>query len=130
MNKKKVLMIDDELDLLILMRERIRSWGYDLVEAKSGEEGINLLAQEKPDMIVLDYLMPNMDGVTTLKKIREINKDIPVIMFTAYPDERSIEGTEKLSVIAFVPKLSIYGDSQTALRSALSIAVKKMKNKE
>jgi CheY-like chemotaxis protein len=112
------------------MRERIKSWGYDLIEARSGEEAINLLRQEKPDIIVLDYLMPKMDGVMALKEIRNINIDIPVIMFTAYPDGKAIEGTEELGISAFVPKLSTYVNSQAALRSALNMAVRKLGNKE
>ncbi|MBU1112368.1 MAG: response regulator, partial [Candidatus Omnitrophica bacterium] len=72
----------------------------------------------------LDYLMPKKNGLVTLKALRKINRDIPVIMFTAYSDEKSIKGAENLGVIAFVPKISAYSDSQQALRAALGMAEK------
>lgn len=93
MAKIKILLVDDEVDLLELMSKRIESWGYDLIVATNGKEALDMLKSEEPDIIVLDYMMPDMDGVATLKKIRAMHNKIPVIMFTAFPDEKSIEGT-------------------------------------
>lgn len=66
--------------------------------------------------------MADMDGIATLKKIRKINKKIPVVMFTAYPNERSIQESEKLGISAYVPKLNVYSDAQDSLKSALILA--------
>lgn len=127
MPDKKVLLVDDEQDILTMIGQRVKSWGYDLVTALDSKTAIDALTDEKPDMIILDYMLPDMDGVATLKEIRKINKDIPVIMFTAFPDKRSLEGTAKLGITAYIPKLSVHSDASKSLRTALEIAAKEKK---
>jgi CheY-like chemotaxis protein len=124
MAKKKVLFIDDETGFLAITSMKIESWGYDVIQAQNGHDGVEKLGSEKPDIVLLDYLMPDMDGVDTLKKIREIDKDVPVIMFTAYPDMRVVKDTEALGVSAFVDKLGVLLDTETALKTALKMATK------
>ncbi len=127
MGKMKILLVDDEKDLIMIMSRRIRGWGYDLISALSGEEAIDVMKSRHPDVIILDYMMPEMDGVVTLREIRKINNDIPVIMFTAFPDKKSIEGSESLGVSAYIPKLSMFPNSESALKTALKIAEKRLK---
>ena len=130
MKKIKVLMVDDEVDFLKVMRERMESWGYDITTALSGNEALNIIKEGLIDIVILDYMMPQMDGISVLKDIRKRDTALPVIMFTAYPDNKSIEGAEDLGVIAFIPKLSTYTDVQLTLKSALSIAQNKIKDKK
>ncbi|MBM3248606.1 MAG: response regulator [Candidatus Omnitrophica bacterium] len=120
----RVLLVDDEPDILKLMGERIKSWGYDLITASSPKEAMENLKIKDPQIAILDYMMPEMDGVKLLKKIREDNKKIAVIMFTAYPEPKAMAGTEKLGVKAFVPKLSTYSDASSNLKAALDLIVK------
>lgn len=126
MAKRKVLLIDDETDFLDVMGQRIGHWGYEVITATNGKEGVSCLKDEKPDIIIIDYIMPGLDGVATLKEIRKVNKKIPVIMFTAHTDIKSLKGAKKAGVIAFIPKLSAYTDIQTSLRSALDVAEHKL----
>ena len=130
MDKVKILLIDDEQDFLEVMTSRIESWGYDVTTASNGKDGLDLLVKDKPDIIILDYMMPDMDGVKALGQIRKIDKKIPVIMFTAHPDLDSMEKSEKLEVSFYVPKLTAYSDMQTGLKSALGIVEKKIKKEE
>jgi len=128
MIKVKVLIVDDEVDYLALMRERIESWGYDVVLAESGKEALAIIKERKPDIVILDYLMPEMDGTAVLKEIRRTDKDLSVIMFTAHPDVKNIKGAQELGVSAFIPKLSTYSsDIQATLRSALDMLRKRVK---
>lgn len=122
--KKKVLLVDDETDFLDIMGQKIRSWGYEVVFASNGKEAIDGVKSEKPDIIVLDYMMPEMDGVSALKEIRKIDSKIPAIIFTAYPDEKIIKEAEKLGVTAFIPKLSTYSAPQENLKAMLDMAFK------
>ena len=127
MNKVKVLIVDDEVDYLALMQERIKSWGFDVLTAQSGKVGLALIKEQKPDIVVLDYLMPEMDGTAVLKAIRKSDKNLPVIMFTAHADLKNIKGAQDLGVSAFIPKLSSYSsDIQATLRSALDMLRKKI----
>jgi len=121
----KVLLVDDEKDFLKIMGERIKSWGYEVIEASDGKQGVEAVKNKKPDIIVLDYMMPVMDGVATLNEIRKIDKNIAVIMFTAHPEAKAIEGARKLGVAAFIPKLSAYADTQEALKVAIQMTKKK-----
>jgi DNA-binding NtrC family response regulator len=122
---KKILLVDDEIDFINIMKARITSWGYEVQMALNGKEAIEILKEKKPDVVILDYLMPDMDGVATLKEIRRIGKTIPVIMFTAHPDTNTIKGTEKLNVSAFIPKLSLYSDAHVSLKAALNMVEKR-----
>ncbi|HOX55081.1 MAG: response regulator [Candidatus Omnitrophica bacterium] len=124
MANMKVLLVDDEPDILKLMGERIKSWGYDLITASNPSEAVENLNNQNPQIAILDYMMPEMDGVSLLKKIRENNKQIAVIMFTAYPEPKAMAGTEKLGVKAFVPKLSTYSDASNNLKAALDLIVR------
>lgn len=129
MPERKILLVDDEVNFVKLIGERIRSWGYEVIESFSGKEALGILKKKKPDIIVLDYRMPEKDGIATLRDVRKINKAIPVVMFTAYPDEKSIAETEKLGISAYVPKLNVYADSQDSLKSALILAGKSIKKR-
>lgn len=129
MAKLKILLVDDELDFLEMLGQRIRFWGYELIEASSGIEAVEALKGKSPDIIVMDYMMPRMDGIDTLKEIRKVNKDIPVIMFTAYPEAEAIKSAQKLGVSSFIPKLSVYSNSDANLKTAIDMIEKKMHRK-
>jgi len=123
----KVLIVDDEEDFRKVIGERIRSWGYDVIEAAGGKEGVETVKKEKPDAVVLDYMMPGMDGMATLKQIRRLDKDVAVIMFTAHSEMKLMEGAQKLGVTAFIPKLSAYAETHEALKTAIMMTAKKSK---
>ena len=130
MSKLKILIVDDEPDFLELMALRISSWGYEVIKASGGKEAIVIAKEIRPDILVLDYMMPEMNGVTTLKEIRKIDKKVRVIMFTAYPNTKTIVDTGKLDIQAFIPKLSAYSEVVPALKSAIEMLEKKMKKGE
>jgi len=124
--KKKILLVDDEQDLLSVMGMRIKSWGYDLATAETGKDAITAINNENPDIVILDHMMPDMDGITTLKEIRKTNNSIPVIMFTAFQNAKSIKGVEELGVSFCIPKLSMFPSSESALKTAIRTIEKEM----
>ncbi|MBL7068355.1 MAG: response regulator [Candidatus Omnitrophica bacterium] len=126
MAKLKILLIDDEKDFLELMGRVIKMWGYDLITALNGKDGIDAVKKKSPDIIILDYIMPDLDGLSTLKKIRRIDRKIPVIMFTAHPDGKSLGHTERLGVSSYIPKMSAYSDTHATLKAAIEMATKKL----
>jgi len=129
MSKLRVLLVDDEKDFLDVLGRRIESWGYEVICALGGKEALEVIDNKKADLVILDYMMPGMDGIKTLEEIRKTNGKIPVVMFTAHLEEKVIKGTERLRVSAFIPKLSAYSDSQGALKTTLDIH-RKLLNKE
>lgn len=84
-HRKKLLIIEDETSLIKAQHDKFEREGFKVVEAKNGEEGLSTALRELPDLILLDLLMPVMDGMTMLKKLRAENewgKTVPVIILT------------------------------------------------
>lgn len=91
MGIKTVLAVDDEEHILELIRYNLENAGYHVLQAENGEEALHLLDQKQIDLILLDWMLPEMDGIEVLKKIRNENKwrHLPVILLTAKGDEIS-----------------------------------------
>ena len=105
--KKKVLIVDDEPDIVILLKSRFESNGFKTIGVSNGKEAIDKALQEKPDIILLDLLMPVMDGYEAMRHLRknEKTRDIPIILFTAAPPEEVIKkGDDTMQAIDFVIK--------------------------
>jgi two-component system KDP operon response regulator KdpE len=86
MASEKILLIDDDETLLTLLAEHIQMVGYSPLTAKSGQIGLELANQDNPDLIVLDVMMPGMDGWQVCEQLRETSS-IPIIMLTAKSEE-------------------------------------------
>jgi two-component system OmpR family response regulator len=130
-DKTRVLIVDDEVDYLTLMKEYIQHWGYEAILAHSGQEALEAIKKQTPDIVILDYLMPGMSGIAVLEQIRKSDHRLEVIMFTAHPDMENIQGAKELGVSFFVPKLSDHSsDIQGSLRAALDMAQKKIKKQK
>ena len=82
---KKILVIDDEPQILLMISSRLKANGYAVLTAFSGEQGLKLAKKECPDLIFLDHVMPEMDGDEVLARLEKdhATKSIPVVMFTA-----------------------------------------------
>jgi PAS domain S-box-containing protein len=88
----KLLLIDDEPDILRVLSMSLKADGYDVVSAQNGPEGIAAFEKEKPDIVITDIKMPGMDGIEVLKKIKDLNTDTEVIIITGHGDiENAIE---------------------------------------
>lgn len=83
----RVLVIDDEPRYVRLMEANLKSDGYDVIRAYDGQTGVEMVASQNPDLVILDIMMPGMDGFATCKRIREFS-NVPVIVVTAKGDER------------------------------------------
>ena len=83
--QKRILVIDDEQDIVFLASERLTSWGYQVLTATSGEEALQMVEQQLPDLILLDIIMPQMKGREVCARLRANPKTqhIPVIFLTA-----------------------------------------------
>ena len=82
----KILVVDDEALLVKGIRFNLQSEGYDVITGSDGLEAVHLVQEQSPDLVILDVMMPNMDGMTACGKIREFS-DVPIILLTAKTDD-------------------------------------------
>src|SRR5579862_8050895 len=89
MGKGTVVVIDDEKDLIELVRYNLEKEGFDVIGAMNGEAGLEIARQHRPNLILLDLMLPGMDGLEVCRRIRSDNATvrIPVIILTAKADE-------------------------------------------
>jgi len=80
----KLLVVDDDINIQRLYKEELEEEGYDVIVAGTGKDALELFEKEKPDIVTLDILMPDIDGISLLRKMKEINSKVPIIMSTAY----------------------------------------------
>lgn len=98
MSKSTILIVDDERDILDLIEYNLKKEGFVVVTAEDGEEGIEKARQVKPDLVLLDIMMPKMDGLEVIDLMRQDAnlKDIPVIFLTARSDEKTeVKGLDR-----------------------------------
>jgi len=104
--RKKILFIEDESALQKTFGDFLEKEGFELISALDGETGLKLAEKEIPDLILLDLILPKMEGIEVLKKIRENpkTKDIPVIVLTNVDDFEKLEKSLELGVKAYLVK--------------------------
>ena len=83
--KKRVLLVDDERAILKVLSIKLRISGYDVVTASSGKEALDVISSACPDEMLLDVVMPGMDGFEVLEKLRT-SSELPIIVFSARPE--------------------------------------------
>jgi CheY-like chemotaxis protein len=115
---KKILVVDDEENIRLLYQEELEEEGYTIEVAAHGQEALDKLNTFKPDLITLDIKMPGMDGVETLRRIREVQRDLPVILCSAYGEYK--QNLTTWASDAYVIKTSDLTELKDTIRMLLS----------
>jgi DNA-binding response OmpR family regulator len=115
--KKKILLVEDEESLRLLYEEELKAEGYEVVTAGNGKEALRQLEGIKPDLIILDIVMPVMDGMETLGRIMGKKRSIPIIIHTSYPGYR--EDFMSWAADAYVAKSSDLRELKDTVRDLL-----------
>jgi len=106
-NTKKILIVEDEDAMRHALAEKFRHSGFNVITAPDGEAGLEVANKEKPDLIMLDILMPKMDGISLTKNIREGSSwgnQVPIIMLTNLTDPDSVSEVAAFGVFDFLVK--------------------------
>ncbi|MBI2002397.1 MAG: response regulator [candidate division NC10 bacterium] len=90
---KTILVVDDEEAIRLLYREELSDAGYQVRVAANASEALRMMQQARPDLMTIDIKMPGMDGIELLRKVRETDRDLPIIICTAYGDFKRDFGT-------------------------------------
>lgn len=101
-----ILIVDDEETLRFLVRMTLVQADYDVVEAESGEEGLRVIQEQKPDLVILDVMMPGIDGFEVCRRIRQdpVVNGIPIIMLSAHSDPHYRQQGRKAGANAYLTK--------------------------
>ena len=106
MARKKILVVDDEEDIRVFLKKRLERHNFRVAAAASGKECLDIAAEFDPDLILLDIIMPYMDGYEVIKKLRQAykTKHIPILMHSVRKETRSIFKCIELGSIDYVIK--------------------------
>lgn len=100
----RILVVDDSDFVRIFCRDALEDGGHDVDDAVNGEEGLKLFAANKYDCVLLDVLMPDIDGLEVLKEIRKTNQEVPVLLMTGDDPGWARRSYEQFGATAFLSK--------------------------
>src|SRR2546425_12545618 len=100
--KQRVLVVDDESSIRSSLKMLLQHAGYHFLEAASGQEGLDRITGDNPDVVVLDIKMPGMDGLDVLEKLRHLGSDVPVIVVSGHADIDTAVRATKLGAFNFM----------------------------
>lgn len=118
MPKMKMLLVDDEVDFRELAKARLEASGYDVVSLSDGKNVLEHIRKDRPDGLLMDIMMPGIDGLSVLKEVRVKHPDLPVFLITAFSNTQRRELARKLNASEFILKTD---DLQTEIDKMTAI---------
>lgn len=115
----KILIVDDQYGIRILLNEVFQKEGYTTYQAANGMQALEIVRKHRPDLVLLDMKIPGMDGIEILKRLKEIDQDIKVIIMTAYGELDMIQETKELGAIMHFAKPFDIDDLREAVKKHL-----------
>ncbi len=116
--KEKILVIDDETTLAEMLTLKLEPKGFEVLSARHGSEGLKIAYESHPDLVILDIMMPEMDGWETCRRLRELS-DVPVIMLTAKVNEDDVVRGFRLGADDYVKKPFSLQELEERIRAVL-----------
>ena len=104
LNSLKLLYIEDDRDIQMIYSVQLENFVDKVIYAGDGQEGYELYLVHKPDIILLDINMPKLDGISLAKKIREVDKEVKIIITTSYGDQEKLLAAIELSLVKYILK--------------------------
>lgn len=121
MSQGKILIVDDQFGIRILLNEVFQLAGYTTFQAANGKKALELAEEHSPDLVLLDVKIPGMDGIEILKKLKETNPEIPVIIMTAYGEQDLINEAIDSGAVTYFSKPFDINELKEAARKYISI---------
>jgi DNA-binding response OmpR family regulator len=120
--KKKVLVVDDEQDFLKLMKVRLEANNYEVLTASDGKEALAKIKSEKPAMVLLDLVMPGLDGLKVLENIRRFDKKLPVFIITAFSSKERFKIATEFGASGILLKTSNLNEEVANMSAVLNLS--------
>jgi len=108
-NKKKILLVEDDETIGLMYKTKLENDGYEVITAENGADGLKLAKENKPGIIMLDVILPQIDGFTVLEELKKdaATKDIPVIMLTNLGTDEDKQKGDKLGAVDYLVKANL-----------------------
>jgi len=126
----KILVTDDEVDFKELLSFWLKSRGYEVITASNGREALERIRSQAPDIVFLDLNMPEMDGLEVLKELRSFNKELPVLIISAFVDDKRAKLARDYGISGVFYKGKDFQEGLLLLESALRTHKKLKKPQE
>lgn len=120
--KGKLLIVDDQFGIRILLNEIFQKEGYKTFQAANGQQALEIVRKHSPDLVLLDMKIPGMDGIEILKRMKEIEPEIRVIIMTAYGELDMIQEAKDLGALTHFAKPFDIDDIREAVRKYIAVA--------
>jgi DNA-binding NtrC family response regulator len=121
MHARKLLVVDDESDICDFVKNFFQERGYSVRTASCGDQAISDVKSDKPDLVLLDIKMKGMDGIATLKHIKEIDRNMKVIMVTAMEDQDKMDEACRLGACEYITKPLVLDSLEQAVEKKFKI---------
>lgn len=118
---RKLLVVDDEQDICEFVQNFFQERGFQVFTALNGEEALSITKRENPELVLLDIKMQGMDGIAILKHLKEINRDLKVIMVTALEDQDKMNEAGRLGACDYITKPLVLDHLEQAVDKYLKI---------
>src|SRR4030067_1274428 len=126
MAEERILVVDDEYLIRWTLQQNLEKEGYQVILAETGEEALNKLEVEAPDLVLLDIKLPGMDGFEVLEKMLRIDRDIVPIMITAYEDVERVVRAIRLGAFDYITKPFDFDKVRLSIQKAVEASQIKM----
>lgn len=116
---KKILIVDDEHNICDFMKNFFQERNFEVFTALNGEEALSIVKKESPNVVLLDIKMKGMDGIATLKHMKEIDRNLKVIMVTALEDQDKMNEASRLGAMDYITKPLVLDYLEEVVEKAL-----------
>jgi DNA-binding NtrC family response regulator len=130
MPSEKVLVVDDERLVRWSLRQKCEEWGYQVIEAENGADGLRLAHNESPDLVLLDVRLPDLNGLQVLQRLKQAGDARAVIMITADPQLEDVKQALKQGAYDFIGKPIDYDELRVAVKNALEATMLRTENEK
>ncbi|MDQ0218533.1 response regulator [Peribacillus cavernae] len=117
----KILIVDDQFGIRILLNEVLNKEGYNTFQAANGVQALDIVTKHSPDLVLLDMKIPGMDGIEILKRMKQLDPDIRVIIMTAYGELDMIQKAKDLGAMTHFAKPFDIDDIRKAVKDYLLV---------
>ncbi len=115
----KIVIVDDNKNMQVILQNLLVDEGYEVISATNGKDGLKAIIEQSPDLVLLDIRLPEMNGIDILQQITKLEKEILVIMITAYGDVETAVETMKLGAYDYITKPFVNEELKIVIRKAL-----------